>query len=132
MKKTVLISALLGVSGALLAPMAVAQETNIDRQEHIKEEYKKAMEAKREAVEKGMSDTGPARDYSEGRKKLDSEGNISEEYRKAMEDKREAAENEMKDVDKKSKDYLEGRKKIDSEEHIREEYRRAVGAGKED
>lgn len=132
MKKTVLISVLLGVSGALVAPMAVAQQTNIDRQEHIKEEYQKAMEAKREAAEKGMSESGPARDYSEGRKKIDSEGNISEEYRKAMEDKREAAENEMKDVDKKSKDYLEGRKKIDSEEHIREEYRKAVGAGKKD
>ncbi|UWN49872.1 hypothetical protein ASALC70_02090 [Alcanivorax sp. ALC70] len=131
MKKTILISALLGVSGALMAPAALAQQTNIDRQENIKEEYQKAMEAQREAKEKGMSESGTNPDYSEGRKKLDSEGNISEEYRKAMEAKQEAAEKKMDGAEQKSKDYLKQREKIDSSENIKEEYRKAMGADKD-
>lgn len=123
MKKTLLVSAILSVSGALMAPAALAQNTNIDRQEHISKEYQKAMENERQAEE--MNKAGDP-EYRQERKNIDSQQNISEEYRKAMENEREAAERKGSGMQNEARQHLEERKNIDSQENISEEYRKAM------
>lgn len=123
MKKTLLVSAILSVSGALMAPMALAQNTNIDSQDHIRKEYNKAMENESQAKE--MNKTGDP-EYRQERKNIDSQQNISDEYRKAMKNEREAAERKGAGMQNEAKQHLEDRKNIDTQEHISKEYQKSM------
>lgn len=124
MKQFMLASLLAAVSGALISPAVMAQNTDIDDPDHIKQEYRKAMEAERNAHEKGASQADPG--AGKERRGIDDPDNISEEYRKAMEDEREAARRKMDGIQGEQKDHLEQRKNIDSQQNISDEYNKAM------
>lgn len=122
MKKVTLIPIVISLSGALMVSAALAQNTDMDRQDNISKEYRKAMEAEREARQRGASQPGPnAREQNDN---IDSPDNIGKEHRKAMEDEREAKRRQAEGIQGESEDHLDQRRHMDSQDNINKEYRK--------